>query len=455
MKLRKPRALCIVPPVYDFALYDLFLKPYGLLRIAALLEDLGFEVRMINSLRYRDPESEKLLPKPKRKKNGTGKFFRQEARFPINQKKYQIRVERNFARYGIDQKVFENEVAGTDPDIVFMSSGMTYWYPGIKEAAEIVRRIHPSVPVIIGGIYAALMEEHCREEIAPDYCISQFSLPMLQELLEGLGLLIKDRPMPDLLPGPLFSAECWGDAGVLRLNEGCPYRCEYCASAKITERFIPGDPEKGFEDLRSLSAMGIRNFAFYDDALLVNKEKILVPFLEKIIRSGIDADFYVPNAVHIEMLDFDTAALMRKAGFQEMRLGFESSSLGFHEEYDGKFSPDTFGFTVEVLKRAGFRGRDIGVYILTGMPGQTFEAVEESVAFAAGFGVRIFLSEFSPVPGSSLWEECCRKSRYPLAEEPLYHNNTFFPMEWAGFSLQELKRIKKRVKELNKQLKES
>jgi len=43
-----PRALLLAPPIYDFALYDLFLKPFALCRLGAWLRACGWRVRLVN-----------------------------------------------------------------------------------------------------------------------------------------------------------------------------------------------------------------------------------------------------------------------------------------------------------------------------------------------------------------------------------------------------------------------
>ena len=45
-----PRALLVQPPVYDFALYDLFIYPFGLLRIGQWLADAGYDVTLVDGL---------------------------------------------------------------------------------------------------------------------------------------------------------------------------------------------------------------------------------------------------------------------------------------------------------------------------------------------------------------------------------------------------------------------
>ena len=135
-----------------------------------------------------------------------------------------------------------------------------------------------------------------------------------------------------------------------------------------------------------------------------------------------------------------------------MRIGFESADTGFHDLYDGKFEPAEVKDKLAALSLAGFSSREIRVYILVGLPGQYAEDAQASVRYAEEAGVRITLARYSPVPGTGLWEESVRKSRYPIEEEPLFHNNTFFSMEWEGFTRKDLDKLQQRVVEHNRGL---
>ncbi len=439
----RPKALCIQPPVYDFALYDLYLKPFGLLRIARWLEDGGYDVSFVDALDYRDPLSIGRLGKPKRKADGTGKFFREPVLEPAvfrSVKKKSAGFSRRFARYGILTESFKHRIAEKRPDIVLVSSGMTYWYYGVAETVALCRGIWPNVPIVVGGVYASLMREHCLKATGADFAVSGDGGAGLAELLPALHLPVPAGMLPS---GPLPLRSVFADAGVLRLNAGCPFFCDYCASVQVSGRFSRGDPEKLFSDFLSLySSCGTRHFAFYDDALLADKESVFVPFLKRIADGKFDAAFYLPNAVHIRFLDEDTARLMKRAGFREIRIGFESASPEFHEGHDDKLTPAMYGPAIQALKAAGFSGASIGVYVLAGLPGQYAEEVEASVQYAGSWGVRVHVAEFSPVPGTGLWRQCVASSALPLAEEPLFHNNSFFPMEWEHFTAEDLKRLK-------------
>jgi hypothetical protein len=169
--------------------------------------------------------------------------------------------------------------------------------------------------------------------------------------------------------------------------------------------------------------------------------------LEKIVeRFGGKLRFYLPNAVHIRYIDSGTASLLHAAGFKDIRMGFESSSPEFHalhdERPDDKFGDGSLPAALDALLGAGFKREALSVYILAGLPGQKAAEAEDSLRYAAGRGVRVRMAEYSPVPGTALWAESVRRCRYPIEEEPLYHNNTILPLEWEGFSLVDLERLK-------------
>lgn len=439
----KPRVLLIQPPIYDFALYDHFLKPYGLLRIGRWLAEAGWEVRFLNCLDYREPETLKALGSPARRPDGTGKFFRHPAELPADIKA----IPRQYSRYGILPEVMDREIAGWHPHLALVTSGMTYWYPGVREAVRAVRKTYPDVPVAVGGTYASLMEDHCRAQTGAHGVFPGEAWDKMRDFLAEFRLPAPPVPEPETRaaggPVPLAVPDLWSDAGVIRLNQGCPLSCDYCACRAVSGPFRRGDPEAAWRWVEELhKTAGTVNFAFYDDALLHQKEEIFLPFLERVLSSGLELNFYTPNGLHLNYLDRQIAEMMFRAGFREIRLGFESSSEEFHRTHDGKWGGDDFSRAFRELAAAGFRGDQIRAYVLAGLPGQEAAQVEESIRFARARGIRISIAEFSPVPGSPLWEDCVKTSELPLAEEPLYHNNCFFPMEWERFRREDLARLK-------------
>ncbi len=456
--MNKPTALLVYPPVYDFALYDLFLKPYGLLRVGRLLSESGYRVRLINSLDYRDRKSIERLGRPRRKNNGTGKLFREVTDKPGTLRGFSKRfgvpdIERHFARYGVLSEVIEEQFRKEHPDIVFVSSGMTYWYLGVKEIVDLSRRVYPDVPIVLGGVYATLCFEHALRNLDVDIVIPESNISVLNIFLKRKGFPPVNDSYDVSRLNPLLLEDIFSDSAVVMLNTGCPFRCRYCASFRMYDRFLPGDPESTVRLILEIhNRFGTKNFAFYDDALLFRKRELFLPFIDMVLQKDLGLNFYLPNGIHLSYLDFEIADKMFRAGFREIRLGLESSLDSFHSREDKKLVISDFGEKIDLLRRVGFRGEDIGVYILAGLPRQYAEEVEETIRFVSKFGVRVYVSEYSPVPGTPMFEESVTLSAFPIAEEPLFQNNTIFPMQWEGFTLEDLENLKVMAREVTKEI---
>lgn len=443
-----PRVTLVFPPIYDFALYDLHLKPFALLKLARAFEKAGYDVELVNALDPFDEMTRKARgAKIKRNARGQGKFYREPALKP----EVLSPVERPFFRYGIIEDSLRAQLEAREPDIILLGSQMTYWYLGVKEAAELIKKIYPRLPLVLGGIYASLCPEHAGQNIPADLVVQGEADRALNQFLEQMGLpLLGPLSDYDFFEGPRF----YYGAAAIRLNQGCPFRCSYCASRLLCTDFKPGNHEKLLGQIKWLAdKQGARHFSFYDDALLFKKEDSFLPLLHglKELNSQRKLCFYLPNAVHLQYLDAETARAMVEAGFQEIRLGIESTADDFHNEYDRKLQSRDIREAIAMLQNCGFDPWNIGVYLLAGLPGQNWRQVEASIRTMAPLGVRVHLARYSPVPHTELWERSCSLSTYPLADEPLTHNNTILPMEHAGFTTENMLFLKNLALELSQQ----
>ena len=138
---------------------------------------------------------------------------------------------------------------------------------------------------------------------------------------------------------------------------------------------------------------------------------------------------------------------MHKTGFQTIRLGLETSDISLHGKLDNKLSMGDFERAIHNLLRAGFDTKKIGAYILIGLPGQTVDSVIETINFVGANGAIPYLSEYSPIPHTPMWNKALTCSEYDLASEPLFHNNTLLPC-WDESKKRDLPMVRRLVSQI-------
>jgi radical SAM superfamily enzyme YgiQ (UPF0313 family) len=318
-----------------------------------------------------------------------------------------------------------------------VTSLMTYWYPGVHKAISLARKIHPNTPMILGGVYARLCRDYALRFSGANRVVNQgdpthpeFVLSVLKEFGISFEGTLREKNKPYY---PAFDLLRRIDYVCLSTSIGCPFRCQYCASHFLNPKFSQRDPYHVLEEvLHWHKNYGVKDFAFYDDALLLYSDTHMSVFLEELIGMNLGLRFHTPNALHIREITSEIAGLLQRAGFRTIRLGLETSDLEMHKDLDQKISEGEFEKAVGHLRNAGFSKKQIGAYILMGLPGQPVESVMNTIRFVAGTGAAPYLAEYSPLPHTPMWEKATASSDYDLASEPLFHNNTLLPCWSVG-----------------------
>lgn len=445
--------LLINPWIYDFAAYDFWLKPLGLLYIGSVLRANNHRISYIDCL---DPYSSIMQQKsgqvPKRHIYGHGRFFRQVIDKPDCLKV----LPRSYCRYGIDTEVFRVELGRyPETDIVLISSMMTYWYPGVFEAIKIIKEMMPGVPVVLGGKYASLCYDHAVTNSGADYVIcgrgEKKILEIFQNLFDEDIIFEPDGENLDALPYPAFDLLHKIDQVPLITSLGCPYRCSYCSSHILQKNFVRRDPIKVVDEIEHWRKnFGVIDFSFYDDALLISSKKMIIPLLQEVKRRKLVCRFHCPNGLHLREIDSQLSEVLYDSGFKTIRFGFETADFQLQKETGGKVKNEELRQAVIHLKKAGYKTDDIGVYLLCGIPGQKTADVMQSIDFVLKCGAKPVLAEYSPIPGTGMWTEALTASPFDIQHEPLYHNNSLLSCRNDDFSYEVYSKIKAMLKTLPK-----
>jgi radical SAM superfamily enzyme YgiQ (UPF0313 family) len=435
--------LLINPWIYDFTAYDFWLKPLGLLYMAALLErHPSFRLSFIDCLDRSHPG---LGAPSKMKPDGRGPFHKEE----IPKPGLLAGVPRRFSRYGIPIRLFEEELGRVPrPDAVLLTCTMTYWYPGVQAVVELVRRRFGTVPVILGGVYATLCRGHAQSASGADIVAPG---PGEKSLFAALRAALGDGVPPppefaglDSLPAPAF--EWLRDRTWLPVltSRGCPFRCTFCASHLLADGFEQRSPHSVAAEIEAHHArFGTRNFAFYDDALLLDKERHIVPLLERIAAAGFPVRLHTPNGLHIREIDVRLARLFRQAGVTSLYLSLESADESLVHEKSPKTSPGDLPKALAALEEAGYGRQDVSVYLIMDLPGQGAASVEESIRYVRGLGATPRVAYFSPIPGTAEWETLSRRGVVSEDTDPLLHNKVAFAYLKGDSSPAEFEGVKK------------
>lgn len=426
------KILFINPWIADFTAYDLWARPLGLLYVMQAVKEIGIEISFIDCTYSHSQE----------KSNGTAKINYYEIEKPEPLKK----IPRSFKIFGISIDEFEQRLKSIGSvDAVFITSMMTYWYPGIQIVVERLRKNLGNVPIVIGGIYATLLPEHAKQ--FADMVVQGEGETKINKILDKI-LNIQTDINPKKIR-PYF--EALNDKKVLPFltSRGCPFKCSYCASSIVSE-FREKTVDECIEELEYIKkSFDTEHIAFYDDALLFDKENRIKPLLREIIKRNISFNFHTPNGLHIGSIDEELVLLMKKANFKTIRLSLESSSKDFLEKTGSNHKISDFSKVVEILKKAGYTKNDISAYVLIGLPYQTSEEVKDTIDFVGSRGIKVSLAYFSPVPGTVEYKKMKEEGFLPQNEDPILHNKIVFPYFWSKITPDELKSIKELQRKIN------
>lgn len=191
--MKRPEILLVNPWIHDFAAYDLWARPLGLLILATSLREAGWEPLFVDCLDADHPEMQPV----KVKDYFHGRF----AKTTIPKPPLLATISRTYSRYGVDPDIIRSDLASIPtPQAILVTSLMTYWYPGVRETIQLLREVFLDVPLLLGGIYASLLPDHAREEcLADEILVGPGERVLFQALHRRTGIgFPRDQAAPPL-----------------------------------------------------------------------------------------------------------------------------------------------------------------------------------------------------------------------------------------------------------------
>lgn len=435
MRKKRLQVLLINPWIYDFAAYSFWSSPLGLLYIGSILRANDMELRLIDCMQ---------VVEEKRKLDGRAPFVKEKVENPPALKQ----VRKRFKRYGISDATFIHDVSEIEkPDLILITSIMTYWYLGVKEVLGVARRAFPSSKIAVGGIYPSLCFEHAERTLnEADLVVKNSQIERFYGFVEqACGKALTYKPSLydlDHIPYPCYDLYDTIPFIPLLTSFGCMYRCTYCATPYMHPTIVRRKPESVIEEIKYWHELGVNRYVLYDDNFLYRSDFYARPLLERISDLSFPIDIYNPNALNGALIDDKMAQLLRSAHFREIRMGLETANPSVLKSTGGKLTLRRFEKSVTSLLKAGFKKNEITAYILAGLPNQKWEDVLYSIDYVRGIGIQPYIAEYTPIPHTPLFEEYGHYARFPVSEDPIYQNNALFPFAWEGFTEKNLEYLK-------------
>ena len=201
------------------------------------------------------------------------------------------------------------------------------------------------------------------------------------------GLILREGPtasvppMEDLdlmgAPAEHFAADFLDDPGqlsYLSTSRGCPATCNFCNTPEFwgtTVRFR--SPGSVMAELRLLRKKhGLTYFSFRDDTFTANRTRILT-LMDLIRQSGLHPLWNCQSRVNL--VDEDRLVAMKRAGCEFMQFGVEHGSERVLALLDKGTSMKHVHRALGLVRKVGM---NLGIYLITGIPGERWDDVEES-----------------------------------------------------------------------------
>ncbi|MEW6202289.1 MAG: radical SAM protein [bacterium] len=319
------------------------------------------------------------------------------------------------------------------------------------EIARGLKKIHPNMPVVVGGAHisaateATLMRFHDCIDAGVIGEGDATAVELLDTLLNGKpienipGLALwhngkvrftAPRPLVhdmdslppaarDLLPNlPRYyspASNCYlrSPSTSVITSRGCPGRCTFCDRTVSTNVLRGHSTEYLIEEIEALRRdFVIRDIIFYDDNF-VTLRKRLHTLCEAMISRGSPVSWSC--TARVDMVSPEGLKLMKKAGCWQIAYGIESGSQEILDSLNKGITLETIRQTLKWTQKAGINNRG---YFMIGVPGESVETIKKTIAFMKSLPLDDFhISYFTPWPASQLYHEIKRSGYYKDIDE--------------------------------------
>ncbi|NVM30983.1 MAG: B12-binding domain-containing radical SAM protein [Candidatus Helarchaeota archaeon] len=337
------------------------------------------------------------------------------------------------------KKFLQTQMRIFKPDIIGVSCFTFNFYDGLRIAQE-VKKDHPDISIIFGGIHPTLMPiETLKYDEIDAVCIGEGEITFPEYLnniekgislkgVEGIwykenGQIIKNKIRPlieDLDSIPFPNWRFWNMDLYLKVpphnnvidmlgSRGCPYNCTYCSNHALRQ-ILPGkylrfrSAENIIEEIKQLKERywrkGFRHIYFWDENFILDK-RIFNRFCQLYKEEGLHKEIIWTVNMRADLITDDWAEKAKKAGCYQVRLGVETGSDYIRNViYNKKITNEQIKKSTHILKKNDIMMR---FNIMLGGPCETIETMKSSVRLVDELQPEImFFAIFQPLPKTEI-----------------------------------------------------
>ncbi len=385
--------LLIQPPIEDFYSTPIRFYPLGLLYVARVLEKLGHDVAILDCL----TPKKRQLPIPSDFKYLKKPFADSSLLF------------KGYYRFGLPDETILDRIAQRQPDLIGISSQFTAYFDSVKKLARLIKSEF-DLPIFIGGNHATVFAKEIRLRVPEidDVLVgpAESALPRYARLGENSTNFLDWKylqPSHELLETNAYKM---GKRNYMSLiaSRGCPYTCEFCSVHAMFGRHIQHrSVDAVLAEMRwNYENKQTRIFNFEDDNLTFNRSWFS-SFLNRLKAEKTlkDIELTAMNGICYPTLDVNTLQSMYEAGFRQLNLSYVTHDSTLRQKLK---RPERNGFFETLVKTAQDMGFFVTVYLIFGLPGQTYSEIKTSVDYLLSLGVLVGPSVFYIPPGSALYD---------------------------------------------------
>lgn len=336
-------------------------------------------------------------------------------------------------RCGLSEFQLKKKILKINPDIVGIGMMFTAHLDDSLEVARIVKSVNKNILVVTGGSHVSVDPISVAKNRNIDVAVFGEGEETLLEIVKGVDFsLIKgiayrknnkiikneDRnliPNLDSLPFPAWDVLDYSKYLMvsnfnmrkpvfpLISSRGCPGHCLYCSVNAVWQHRWRGRSAVNVVDEMEflIKNYGAREFAFQDDSVSVDKDR-LDEICNEIINRKLDIKWTTPNGIAHWTLTKHLLKKMKKAGCYRITFGIESGDQELRR-WVGK--PYSLKQATELTKYANNLGFWTLATNIIGFPYETLESMEKTHKYSLESDVDLaFIFRLGPRPGTPIYE---------------------------------------------------